>query len=106
MSVCRSSWRLDCTGCTRMKVAPPTTQPSKVEVTMYTFDIFESSGSKNDVLWLECIEGLDAARDRMYEIAAHRPGMYYVLNLQARLLVAKTDTRSLGVRDSDQREIA
>ena len=55
---------------------------------MYTFDIFESSGTKNDVQWLECIEGLDAARDRMYEIAAQRPGMYYVLNLHARLLVA------------------
>ena len=69
---------------------------------MCTFDIFESSGSKNDVLWLECIEGLNAARDRMYEIAAKRPGMYYVLNLQARLLVAKTDTRSLGIQDLDQ----
>jgi hypothetical protein len=78
---------------------------SKVEVTMYTFDIFESSDSKNDALWLECIEGLDAARDRMYEIAAQRPGMYYVLNLQARLLVAKTDTRSLDIEDSDHRNI-
>ena len=73
---------------------------------MATFDIFQGSGNKNDVQWLECIEGLDAARDRMYEIAAQRPGMYYVLNLQARLLVAKTDTRSLGIRESDQREIA
>jgi hypothetical protein len=67
---------------------------------MPTFDIFESSNNKNDVLWLECIEGLDAARDRMYEIAARRPDMYYVLNLHARLLVAKTDTRSLGIRAS------
>jgi len=63
---------------------------------MATFDIFQSSGNKNDVQWLECIEGLDAARDRMYEIAAQRPGMYYVLNLHARLLVAKADTRSLA----------
>ena len=73
-------------------------------MTVPQYDIFSGSG-QNDALWLECIEGLDAARDRMYEIAAQRPGMYYVLNLQARLLVAKTDTRSLDIEDSDHRNI-
>jgi len=63
---------------------------------MTTFDIFQSSGNKNDDLWLECIEGLDAATERMYEIATHRPGIYFVLNLRDHLVAAKTDTRSLA----------
>ena len=63
---------------------------------MFTFDIFGSSGNKNDALWLECIEGLDAATERMYEIAAHQPGIYFLLNLWEHSVVAKTDTRSLA----------
>ena len=63
---------------------------------MTTFDIFQSPCNKNDVVWLECIEGLDAATERMYETAIHRPGIYFVLNLRDHLVVAKTDTRSLA----------
>jgi hypothetical protein len=63
---------------------------------MPTFDIFQSPRNKNDVVWLECIEGLDAATQRMYAIATHRPGIYFVLNLRDHLVVAKTDTRSLA----------
>jgi len=63
---------------------------------MSTFDIFERPGNRQDVLWLECIEGLDAATERMHEIATHRPGTYFVLNLRDHLVVAKTDTRSLA----------
>jgi len=63
---------------------------------MTTFDIFQSPRNKSDVAWLECIEGLDAATERMYEIATHRPGIYFVLNLWEHLVVAKTDTRSLA----------
>jgi len=63
---------------------------------MSTFDIFGSSGDRKEVLWLECIEGRDAATERMYEIATHQPGIYFVLNLWEHLVVAKTDTRSLA----------
>jgi len=63
---------------------------------MSTFDIFERPDNRKDALWLECIEGLDAATERMYEIAVHRPGIYFVLNLWEHLVVAKTDTRSLA----------
>ena len=63
---------------------------------MSTFDIFQGSGEK-DALWLECVEGLDAATQRMYEIAAQRPGMYFVLNLGDHVVVAKTDSRPTQV---------
>ena len=70
-----------------------------------TFDIFSGSGV-NDALWLESVEGLDAATRRMHEIATKRPGMYFVLNLRDRLVVAKTDTRSLAPRTQEtDREI-
>jgi len=57
----------------------------------HSFDIFLGSGV-NDAMWLECVEGLDVATKRMHEIATKRPGMYFVLNLRDRLVVAKTDT--------------
>jgi hypothetical protein len=60
-----------------------------------TFDIFLGSG-EHDALWLECIEGLDAATQRMNEIAAERPGRYFVLSLPDRFVIAKTDTTSLA----------
>jgi hypothetical protein len=60
-----------------------------------TFDIFLGSGER-DALWLESVEGLDAATQRMHEIAAMRPGMYFVLSLPDRFVVAKTDTRPLA----------
>ena len=63
---------------------------------MSTFDIFGSSGKKNYALWLECIEGLHAATERMYEIAAQQPGIYFVHNLRKHSVVAKADTRSLA----------
>jgi len=57
-----------------------------------TFDIFLGSDKNNDASWLECVEGLDAATKRMHEIAAKRPGRYFVLNLYERLVAAKTNT--------------
>ena len=69
---------------------------------MSTFDIFKGSGEK-DAVWLECVEGLDAATKRMNEIAIKKPGMYFVLRLQDRLVVAKIDTRLLapGTRQTE-----
>ena len=68
-----------------------------------TFDIFAGFGS--NALWLECVEGLDAATKRMHELAAKRPGMYFVLNLYDRVIVAKGDTRSqaIGTRQIDKK---
>ena len=63
---------------------------------MSTFDIFQRPCNKNDAVWLECIEGLGAAKERLYEIATHRPGIYFVLNLRDHSVVAKMDTRSLA----------
>ena len=63
---------------------------------MSTFDIVERPDNRQDAVWLECIEGIDAATERMYDIATHRPGIYFVLNLWEHLVVAKTDTRSMA----------
>jgi len=63
----------------------------RIEGVMWKFDIFRGS-SYDDLEWLECVNGLDAAIDRMHEIAAHQPGMYFVLNVKERQVVALTDT--------------
>ena len=60
---------------------------------MSTFDIFLG---EHDAVWLECIEGLDAAAQRMNDIAIEKPGMYFVLDLHDHFVVAKMDTRSLA----------
>jgi hypothetical protein len=59
---------------------------------MWKFDIFRGS-SYDDLQWLECIGGLDAAIDRMHQIASEQPGMYFVLNVKERMVVALTDTK-------------
>lgn len=64
----------------------------QVSTTVPEFDIFLGS-CENNALWLESVGGLDAAVQRMHEIAGRRPGMYFVLNLRDRVIVAKTDTR-------------
>jgi hypothetical protein len=57
------------------------------------FDIFLGSDG-TDALWLECIDGLDAATARMNEIAGKQPGTYFILNLHDGQVVAKVDTRT------------
>jgi hypothetical protein len=42
-----------------------------------TFDIFSGTSDK-DAYWLEFVEGLSKARERLEQIAAARPGAYFL----------------------------
>jgi len=55
------------------------------------FGLFAGSGDK-DAMWLETVEGLDNARNRMERLAAQVPGKYFVFSVPNRAVVAKTDT--------------
>ena len=44
-----------------------------------TFDIF-SGHLGEDALWLEAVEGLSNARERMQKIAEQTPGAYFVFS--------------------------
>jgi len=55
------------------------------------FDIF--SGTPDvDALWIESVEGLSNARTRMLQIAAQKPGRYFIFSLENQAILAKIET--------------
>jgi hypothetical protein len=56
-----------------------------------TFDLFSGVG-KQDAVWLESVAGLENAKRRMERRAIEKPGAYFVFDLSADAIVAKTDS--------------
>jgi hypothetical protein len=54
-----------------------------------TFDIFSGTSDK-DARWLEAVEGLSKAQDRMEHIAAVRPGEYFLYSPLSHTILAKS----------------
>jgi hypothetical protein len=59
------------------------------------FDIFAGHFGSADVLWIETVEGLAAARSRMEEIAAQTPGPYFVFFTSDHSVLASIDNSRL-----------
>jgi hypothetical protein len=57
-----------------------------------TFDIFSGTTDK-DAMWMEAVEGLASARERMEEIASSAPGRYFIFAQRSRAILARIDTR-------------
>lgn len=55
------------------------------------FDIFSGS-PPNNAVWLESISDFDQAFARMKQIAAEKPGPYFVFSQSSQMLVASTDS--------------
>jgi hypothetical protein len=45
-----------------------------------------------DAMWIESVQGLGAANDLMKELAAKRPGPYFVFDAISHKILAQTDT--------------
>jgi hypothetical protein len=58
-----------------------------------TFDIFRGAIGTGDEVWLEAVSGLEKARQRMQQIAAAEPGLYFVFSIQSHYVLACADTR-------------
>ena len=56
-----------------------------------TLDIFRGS-LKNGALWIESVDGLEAATQRMYQFSAYKPGPYFVFECKERKVLASIDT--------------
>jgi hypothetical protein len=56
-----------------------------------TFDIF-SGHLGEDALWLEAVEGLSNARERMQKIAEQTPGAYFVFSSMGQSVLARLET--------------
>jgi hypothetical protein len=60
-----------------------------------TYDIFSGRTDKQP-LWIESVEGLDAAKQRMHDFAASTPGPYFVYRVSTQAVLAFTDTSEAG----------
>ena len=58
------------------------------------FDIFRGAG-ESDATWIEVVEGLSSARQRIEQLAAASPGRYFVFDSQSRSVVAQIDNRNV-----------
>ena len=56
-----------------------------------TFDIFSGAPGK-DPVWVEAVEGLSNARERMEQIAASAPGQYFVFSIGGHAVRAQIET--------------
>jgi len=70
-----------------------------------SFDIF-SVGPKNNPLWIESVEGLSNARERMEQIAANAPGQYFIFSISSSSMLAQIERFALydqkAIADRDQ----
>jgi hypothetical protein len=55
------------------------------------YDIFSGETDK-DALWLEAVEGLGTAKDRMQVLATQTPGPYFVFCQRTHKILASIDT--------------
>jgi hypothetical protein len=56
-----------------------------------TFDIFSGTPDR-DAVWLECVDGLSEARQRLDYIGTVRPGAYFLYDHASRSVIAKSGT--------------
>jgi hypothetical protein len=65
--------------------------PKEGAMEVFTYDIFSGLQDKN-AMWVESVEGLRAAYERMKEIAAKTRGRYFVFCTRTNNVVASVDT--------------
>jgi len=56
------------------------------------FEIFSGEYPDKDATWIESVEGLGQAADRMYELAKEKPGRYFVFHMVSHQVLAAVDT--------------
>jgi len=59
-----------------------------------TFDIFSGAPEENG-LWMEAVEGLSKAQQRMGQIAAQNPGKYFLFSSGSQSILAQIQSPRL-----------
>lgn len=62
------------------------------EFAVSRYGIFSGCFGDDDAVWLESVEGLEAAYNRMKEIATERPGKYFIFSSNTKEAIASIDT--------------
>jgi len=65
------------------------------------FDIFSGHFLRKDAIWIEVCGSADAVQ-RMLDIAANKPGAYFLFNCYTRRCVMSVDTSSFAECDKAQ----
>jgi hypothetical protein len=60
-------------------------------VSLPKFDIFSGDGDKNP-RWIEAVEGLAKANERMQQLAEQKPGKYFIFYTGTLTVVANIET--------------
>lgn len=66
------------------------------------FDIFSGAPGR-DAVWVCTVEGLANAKERMDQIAAEKPGPYFVCFVHSKEILTRTDT---STKSHDERKRA
>jgi len=56
-----------------------------------TFDIFSGTPDEDEE-WIEAVAGLSNARERMSELAARKPGRYFIFSVGSESILAQVQT--------------
>jgi len=64
-----------------------------------TFDIFSGTPDEDEE-WIEAVAGLSNARERMGEIAARKPGKYFLFSIGSQSILAQVQTFKTPVSSS------
>lgn len=78
-------------GCPNTTVLTGVRSRGRTLVQNLTFDIF-SGELEEDARWLEAVQGLDSAKDRMKQIASEKPGKYFIFCTANRSVLERTET--------------
>ena len=60
------------------------------------FEIFSGRFGEEDALWIETVEGLGNASDRMHALAKEKPGPYFVFHVISHQVLGSVDTTPRG----------
>jgi hypothetical protein len=58
------------------------------------FDIFSGTQRGDSALWLDSVNDLEAAKQRMLSIATGNPGKYFIFSTSENRIVAEIETKS------------
>jgi len=71
-----------------------------------SYEIFSGHFGYTEVLWLESVEGLGSAFERMKEIAKASPGPYFLFCNRTHHKMAAIDTSADSRPANDQQEVS
>jgi hypothetical protein len=66
------------------------------------FDIFSGRFGDKGALWIEAVAGLGKAADRMKQLAAGKPGPYFVFSTEDGTVMATIDSSAQPNRSAQQ----